>query len=86
MHKSTFCEIFYEMFEHFYQCYGDLICTVRDDFVQERGKIYSREIENFGAPLDRFVGFIDGTNIFISKSKDGEAKCYLNWTQEAYLN
>lgn len=62
-------EIFYESLEYFYETYAHLITTFRDEFVQSRAEIYSNAIEKCGAPYDKCVGFIDGTNIFIARPR-----------------
>ena len=70
LHKSTLCEIFYEMVDHFYSCYGSLVCEFRDSFVQRRAELYSSAIFKCDVPLDKCIGFIDGTNIFIKRPKE----------------
>ena len=62
-------EIFYEGLEYLHQRFGSLLQTYRDEFFQNRSVLFADCIHKAGATLEICVGFIDGTNIFISRPR-----------------
>lgn len=67
MSKAALNEIFYEFVEHMHDTLGDRICNFRDGLMSSRADLYRTVIENSGAPLDRCVGFIDATNVYVAR-------------------
>lgn len=65
--SSALCEIFYETLERYYTQCKELLCKYHSDFISSRAMFYAEKIYEKGSPLDRCVGFIDATNVFISR-------------------
>lgn len=67
--STALCEIFYFTMELFHAQFNHLVSSFCSSFLQERASMYAMKIYESGAPLDSCVGFIDATNIFISRPK-----------------
>jgi len=68
-HSASLSEIFYECLEYFYERFSALLRDFRADFLSQRASRYANAVLQAGAPLDKCVGFIDGTNIYIAKPR-----------------
>lgn len=62
-------EKLFESLELFYTSYGHLLTTLNDRWMHSRADVYARALENLGAPYNRWVAFIDATNIFKARAK-----------------
>jgi len=76
-HAPASCVIFYATLEVLMHRWDPLLSEWRVDFLRERAALYSTRIEEAGAYLDKCVGFIDGTTIFVSRPGRGfQRACY----------
>lgn len=62
MRYSYISEVFWNAIEICVECKGFLVTNFQSELMQSRAEIYSNAIEGGGAPLPKFVGFIDRTN------------------------
>lgn len=62
-------EIFYDALEHFYGNFISLVKEYRQPFLVSKALEYAAAIKSAGAPLEKFVGFFDGTNLYVSRPK-----------------
>ncbi|PXF46694.1 hypothetical protein BWQ96_03520 [Gracilariopsis chorda] len=60
---------FYEALDEFYSKFSTLVSVYRQSFLSSKAATYAAEVSNAGAPLDKCVGFMDGTNLYISRPK-----------------
>jgi len=75
--STALCIIFYATVEGKTNKWGHLLTEWRVDFVRARAPLYSARIEAAGAYLDKCVGFIDETAIFVSRPGGGlQRACY----------
>jgi len=57
--------------------WGHLLTDWRGDFMQERAPLYAQRVKDVGASLDRCVGFVDGTALFVARPGSGlQRACY----------
>lgn len=63
MRMYKLSEVFWEALNGFVTEHAHLIETFRVDLMNERAQMYAEAIHLTGAPLDRCVGFMDGTKI-----------------------
>lgn len=71
------CTIFYATVEVILSQWGALLSDWHGTFMRERAPLYASRIEQSGAFLDRCVGFIDGTALFIPRPGAGlQRACY----------
>jgi len=74
---SALCQIFYTTVVMMMEKWGALLTEWRMEFMRDRAALYAEKIEEAGAYLDRCVGFVDGTAIFISRPGGGlQRACY----------
>ena len=74
---AALCHIFYSTVWALMDKWGFLLCEWRVCFMRARAAFYSEKIAGSGAYLDRCVGFIDGTAIFIARPGGGlQRACY----------
>jgi len=74
---SALCQIFYTTVVMMMDKWGALLTEWRMEFMRDRAALYAEKIEEAGAYLDRCVGFVDGTAIFISRPGGGlQRACY----------
>lgn len=64
---SHFSEIFWEEVEHYVQPKGQLITNLQQELLQQIADMYTKSINDAGAPLDSCVGFIDYTKAKICR-------------------
>lgn len=64
---SSLSEIFHETVEHVAEKWGPVLTSWRGDLMAERAAVYAGAVAAKGAPLDRCVGFIDGTALRVSR-------------------
>ena len=62
-------EICCEGLDYLHQRFGSLVQTYRDEFIQNRAVLYADCNHKAGAPLESCVGFINATNILISRRR-----------------
>jgi len=74
---SALCTIFHATVQVVMARWGSLLSEWRVDFLRERAVTYAQKILDSGAYLDRWVGFIDGTTIFVARPGGGyQRACY----------
>ena len=72
--RSALCAVFLASVDRFVSKWGRLLSEWRGDFMRERAPRFAARIE---ASLDRCVGFIDGTALFVSRPGGGlQRACY----------
>lgn len=62
MFRSQLSEVFWEVTELFHGKFEHAL-ELRSDLLRQRASVYAKAIEDYGAPLDKCVGFIDCTKI-----------------------
>eukprot|EP00171_Calliarthron_tuberculosum_P001560 IDg1560t1 len=67
MHSSALSEVFYECAWSMHDGYASAVTTFQTDLMKERAHLYAQSITASGGLLDNCVGFIDGTNIKMSR-------------------
>jgi len=65
------CHIFFATVAMTMEKWGANLTSWRVEFMRERAVLHAEKIEGTGAYLDRCVGFIDGTAIFIARPGGG---------------
>ena len=74
---SALCHIFYAIVAMTMEKWGANLTEWRVEFMSERAALYAEKIEGTSAYLDRCVGFINGTAIFIARPGGGlQRACY----------
>ena len=74
---SALSQIFYATIELLVVKWGSLLSEWRVEFMRERAGLYSSRIAEAGAFLDKCVGFVDGTALFVSRPGGGLKRvCY----------
>jgi hypothetical protein len=66
-HASALSEIYWEIAETLVESRGKLINKFQREPLYYRAELYSKAIENRGAPLESCVGFIDWTKIAMAR-------------------
>jgi hypothetical protein len=66
-HRSALSEVFYHVLELFYDEFGAALEKWPQGIVESLAREYAKCVHEKGSPLDRVVGFIDGTAIAISR-------------------
>jgi len=80
---SALCHIFYATAAMMMEKWGANLTEWRVEFMRERAALYAQKIEGTGAYLDRCVGFIDGTAIFIARPRGGlQRACYSGYKRK----
>jgi len=75
--RSALCAVFLASVDMFLSKWGHLLSEWRGDFMRERAPRFAARIEAAGASLDRCMGFIDGTALFVSRPGGGlQRACY----------
>lgn len=75
--SSALCSIFFSTVGMILDRWGFLLSEWRTSFMRERAELYSSRIAATGANLDRCVGFIDGTALFLTRPGAGlQRSCY----------
>ena len=67
MHAPALSEVFWEVVETFVEGKGYLLTDLREGMLADRAELYADSIKNAGAPLDSCVGFIDCTEIKMTR-------------------
>jgi len=75
--RSALCAVFLASVARFVSKWGHLLSEWRGDFMRERSPLFAARIEAAGASLDKCVGFIHGTALFVSLPGGGLLRaCY----------
>jgi len=75
--RSALCAGLLASVDRFVSMWGHLLSEWMGDFMRERAPRFAARIEAAGASLDRCVGFIDGTALFVSRPGGGlQRACY----------
>jgi len=74
---SVLCHIFHATVDTVMNRWGFLLSEWCIDFMRARAVMYAEKIAAAGAYLDRCLGFIDGTALFIARPRGGyQRACY----------
>ena len=74
--RSALSELFLETLEHAHKFLSKYQNHFRSGLVERRAALYSQKIREKGAPLNRCIGFIDGTAVRIARPVRGQKSCY----------
>ena len=75
--RSALSELFLDTLEHAYEILKKYQNHFRSGLVVERAELYARKIFQKGSPLERCIGFIDGTGARISRPVMCQELCYI---------
>jgi hypothetical protein len=85
-HRSALSEVFYHVLELLYEQFGLALEKWPQGLVESRAREYAKYVHEKGSPLDRVVGFIDGTAVAISRPSGARQRAtYSGHNRKNYL-